>query len=212
MIKEDIKFNKYNLSISIFLLIFTFSLFGCKNRSPEQALENYSKGKLEYEKRKLAEAATFFESAIDFDSNLLPGYIMLGKTHYFNGDFKKSEEILMKGLTKFPGNATCHFWLARIFIANDEDDKALAHLNSILEADDTYFEANYYLAKLLEKQGKVKDALIQYNRAKFIKYGFDKIHRDLSSLYLKAGFKERAERELIELSNSTFAKAEKADN
>lgn len=70
--------------------------------------------------------------------------------------------------------------------------EAKQELEYILETEETFFDAHYYLAKIYEKEGMLKEALVEYNRAKMIKIGFDKIHRDLGKLYDVAGLHEKA--------------------
>lgn len=193
------KMSRYVVFILLSLILFSF--LHCN--SSEEATELFSNGKLEYSKKNLGKAIELFEESIGKDSNFLPGYIMLGKSHYFNGDFEKAEKIFTKSVEKFPGNSTSRFWLARIYLLDDTKlHEAKNQLDLILQGDDAYFEAHYYLGKLYEKEGKIKEALIEYNKAKLIKQGFEKIHRDLGKLYEKAGFKERAEVEFSQINKS----------
>jgi len=183
--------------VSLLSVLF-FVFFGCN--SNEQALEVFSQGKLEYAKKNLVGAAELFEESISHDSDFLPAYIMLGKSYYFNGEFEKAEKTFKKSIEKFPGNSTSRFWLGRIYLLDDSKlADAKNEFNMILQGDDTYFEAHYYLAKLYEKEGKIKEALLEYNKAKLIKQGFEKIHRDLGKLYERSGFKDRAEEELSQI-------------
>lgn len=179
------------------LLCFLFIL---KCGSKEKAIELFTQGKLEYSKKNLKGASDFFEQSLKQDSGFLPGYIMLGKTYYFNGEFEKAEKTFKTSISKFPGNSASRFWLARIYLLDDTKiAEAKNELDLILQGDDTYFEAHYYLAKLYEKEGKVKEALLEYNKAKLIKHGFEKIHRDLGKLYERSGFKDRADDEFSQI-------------
>ncbi|WP_010413798.1 tetratricopeptide repeat protein [Leptospira inadai] len=156
-------------------------------------LQLFQEGKKAYINRELQKSSEFFTNVIDTDSSFLPAYIMLGKTFYFQGKMRESETILSKGLDRFPGNATLRFWRARVYLAEGgKNELAKRELEAVLESDENQFEAHYYLAKILESEGKIREALLEYNRAKYIKIGFDKIHRDLGKLYEEVGLPEKA--------------------
>lgn len=174
--------------ISIILI----QINSCK-KDEHAILEIFQKGKKEYVSRNLDKAAEFFKQTLDEGKDFLPAYIMLGKSYFFLGRFEESEAILQKGLSKFPGNSTLHFWIARIHMLQEgKSTDAKRELESILETEESFFDAHYYLAKIYEKEGMLKEALLEYNRAKMIKIGFEKIHRDLGKLYEVAGLPEKA--------------------
>lgn len=186
-----------------YTLVFLSQVLFLNCNSQEEAMKHYITGKKEFSDQKLDLAKEEFFQAVNKDPNLLSAYIMLGKTLYYTGEFNESISILNKGKQKFPGNSAIDYWLAKNFLATDTDyTKAKEHLISILEADDLHFEAYYYLAKIYEKEGNIKEALLFYNKAKIVKRSFDKIHKDLGNLYLKAGLIERANEELAQIGDN----------
>ncbi|MDV6234460.1 tetratricopeptide repeat protein [Leptospira ellisii] len=193
MIDMKIKYGKLRLfTLPICFSILFSSVLFCK-KDEQVVLETFQKGKKEYVSRNLEKAADFFQQVTEEDKDFLPGYIMLGKSHFFLGHLKESEETFQKGLSKFPGNSTIRFWLARIHMLQEGKlEEAKKELEFILETEESFFDAHYYLGKIYEKEGMLKEALIEYNRAKMIKIGFDKIHRDLGKLYEVAGLPEKA--------------------
>lgn len=169
----------------------------CCGGNSEQALELYTQGKKAYAERKLDAAAQLFTQAIAADGDFVPGRIMLGKTHFYAGEFEKAEAVLKDLAADHPGNATAHFWLGRLYLTMEgRVADAQRHLQQTVQLDENHFNAHFYLAKTYEQQNKVKEALIEYNRATVIKRDFDKIHRALADLYRRSGFPERAVREL----------------
>jgi tetratricopeptide (TPR) repeat protein len=189
-----IRDNNYVRILTLALFIFLFSQNCGDSKNSE---ENYKLGLIEYNKKNLEKAETFFNEALDKDKENIALYIVLGKTYYFMGKFEESINVLKSGLDKFPENSTLNFWLARNYMLyKKHEDEAYMLFVRILEIDDSHFESYYYLGKLQESKGQIKEALINYNRAKLIKYNFDKIHKDLGNLYDKSGLKDRAKEEL----------------
>ncbi|WP_078123761.1 tetratricopeptide repeat protein [Leptospira alexanderi] len=195
-IKSIMKLKKQAYQNSILFLIVSISLIVTLNacgKDEQSKLETFQKGKKEYTSRNLEKAAEFFRQVVSEDKEFLPAQIMLGKSLFFLGKMEESEEVFQKGLTRFPGNSTIRFWIARIHMLQEgKTNEAKQELEYILETEETFFDAHYYLAKIYEKEGMLKEALIEYNRAKMIKIGFDKIHRDLGKLYDVAGLHEKA--------------------
>ncbi|TGL17930.1 hypothetical protein EHQ46_15860 [Leptospira yanagawae] len=200
------KNKKRTNSIMLFLVLFFVSLIQFSNcNSAESANDHFQNGKREFLEKNLEKAKLEFQIAVDENPKSISSYIMLGKTLYYLGDFQGSLDILRKAKSKFPENPTIDFWISKNYLVVETDlSKAKEHLLNILELDDLHFEAYYYLAKINEKEGNIKEALLYYNKAKMIKKSFEKVHKDLGNLYLKAGMIERANEEL--------AKVEKLEN
>lgn len=202
---------KRNRSSLLFLyLVFGFQIQFSNCNSAESANNHYQNGKKEFLEKNLEKAKVEFQTAVDENPNAISAYIMLGKTLYYLGDFKGSLEILNEGKRKFPENPTLDFWISKNYLVVEADlNKAKEHLLNILELDDLHFEAYYYLAKINEKEGNIKEALLYYNKAKMIKKSFEKVHKDLGNLYLKAGMIERANEELAKVENLDIKKVKK---
>ncbi|MBM9592390.1 hypothetical protein JWG41_18245 [Leptospira sp. 201903075] len=191
----------------VYFLLMTSVLF-CK--SEESANEHFQIGKKEFLDKNLEKAKLEFQTSVDENPDLISAYIMLGKTLYYMGDFNGSLEILKKAKGKFPENPSIDFWISKNYLVVESDlTKAKEHLLNILELDNLHFEAYYHLAKISEREGNIKEALLYYNKAKMIKKSFDKIHKDLGNLYLKAGMIERANEELAKVENSVTKTAKK---
>lgn len=168
------------------LLLLTFlasslAASGCKNR--DEAMDHLKKGNAHYTAQKLEEAIKEYDQSLSRDSTLFPARLMKGKAYFFLGKKDQAQSTFEDAVKDFPGNPACHYWLGRIYLLDDSRLKdAEANLRLATEYDDSQFNAHYYLAKIYEKQGKVREALVEYNRARLIKSGFDKIHRDRKSV------------------------------
>lgn len=178
--------------------------------SEDRASNHFQNGKKEFLEKNLEKAKIEFQSSLDDNPNSISAYIMLGKTLYYLGDFQSSLEILKQAKSKFPENPTIDFWISKNYLVVESDlSKAKEHLLNILELDDLHFEAYYYLAKISEREGNIKEALLYYNKAKMIKKSFEKVHKDLGNLYLKAGMIDRANEELARVESSEAKKIKK---
>jgi len=185
-------------------------IFGCG--SPEEALELFQKGKKEYLKKNLNKAELLFKQTLEKDSRLLSAHIMLGKTYFYMKKYGEAEKAFARGIEKFPGNSAVHYWLARIYLLDSKkSSQAKSLLMKTILLNEYNFHAHHLLAKMYEREGKIKEALIEYNRAKLIKKGFDQIHRDLGQLYKQAGFPRRAEDEFKQISSGKKQKTGNED-
>ncbi|MBW0433644.1 tetratricopeptide repeat protein [Leptospira yasudae] len=174
----------------VFLIFFYFFL-SCS--SQEDALAHYKEGIQAYSERNLKTAIEKFEQASKEDKEMISSRIMLGKSYYYSGRFDDARKVFEKVVDDFPGNSNAHSWLGRILLNEDaKREEAKRHLVYATQSDDSQVDALYYLGKAYEQEGKIKEALLEYHKALEIKRKFDKIHRDLSELYRKAGLEERA--------------------
>lgn len=170
----------------------------CKNR--DQGMEHLKKGNAHYAAQKLEEAIKEYDESLAKDSTLFPARLMKGKAYFFLGKKDEAQRTFEQAAKDFPGSPACHYWLGRIYLLDETKLKeAESNLRIATEYDDSQFNAHYYLGKIYEKQGKVREALVEYNRARLIKSGFDKIHRELGNLYQKAGLQDRAREEFAQL-------------
>ncbi|WP_243393351.1 tetratricopeptide repeat protein [Leptospira perolatii] len=160
-------------------------------------MEQYATGSKAYADRNLKVAIERFEEAVAKDDSLISPRIMLGKSYYYSGKFEEAQKVFEELIEDFPGNSGSYVWLGRIQMNHSSTmDLAKKNLLFAIQSDDTQIDAHYYLAKVYEQEGNVKDALLEYNKALGIRTKFDRIHRDLGELYKKAGFEDRAEEQL----------------
>lgn len=176
------------MSIKIYHVVFVllFLTLNCKNR--EDAISSYSKGVDFYSKKSLEKALAEFSNAVKADSSFVSARLMKGKTEYYLGKHENATETFQDLLDDFPGNATSLTWLGKIYMLDSSKrDDAKQKLSLAIQFDDNQIDAHYYLGKLFEQEGNVKDALIQYSHGIEIAKRSEKIQRDLNEIYRNAG-------------------------
>ncbi|MCG6146448.1 tetratricopeptide repeat protein [Leptospira bandrabouensis] len=177
-----------------YLLLFAllFLVLNCKNR--EDAVASYAKGVDFYAKKSLEKALVEFSNAVKADSSFVSARLMKGKTEYYLGKHENAAETFQDILDDFPGNASSLTWLGKIYMLDSSKrDDAKQKLSHAIQLDDNQIDAHYYLGKLFEQEGNVKDALIQYSHGIEIAKRSDKIKRDLNEIYRNAGLSNVAE-------------------
>ncbi|MCT8335686.1 tetratricopeptide repeat protein [Leptospira sp. 85282-16] len=177
-----------------YLLLFAllFLVLNCKNR--EDAVSSYAKGVDFYAKKSLEKALVEFSNAVKADSSFVSARLMKGKTEYYLGKHENATETFQDILDDFPGNASSLTWLGKIYMLDSSKrDDAKQKLSQAIQLDDNQIDAHYYLGKLFEQEGNVKDALIQYSHGIEIAKRSDKIKRDLNEIYRNAGLSNVAE-------------------
>ncbi|MBM9547853.1 tetratricopeptide repeat protein [Leptospira sp. 201903074] len=168
------------------LFILLFLVLNCKNR--EDAISLYAKGVDFYSKKSLEKALVEFSGAVKADNSFVSARLMKGKTEYYLGKHENAAETFQDILDDFPGNATSLTWLGKIYMLDSSKrDDAKQKLSLAIQLDDNQIDAHYYLGKLFEQEGNVKDALIQYSHGIEIAKRSDKIKRDLNEIYRNAG-------------------------
>lgn len=174
-----------------FKIVFFLCFLTCSDQASNQ--DFYSSGKKSYFNKDLDSAIEYFQKSIEKDENLISPRIMLGKSYYFKGDFDESLKIFDDLLKKFPGNADAYYWKGRILLnIPSKQSESKAYFIKSIQAGESQIDAHYYLAKYYENDGDIKRSLIELNNALSIKSKFDKVHKDLSDIYMRSGFEERA--------------------
>lgn len=191
------------------LLILSFSVFAIGtacNQGGEEQKQIFTQALQAYEARRLENAANLFEK-LGNSNKYQPGAgIMRAKSLFYLDRVAEARAVLEDLNGDYPANAAVHHWLGRIYVRQNEDPrKAAEHFRRSIELDETPFESQYYLGRIYEEQGQVKEALLEYNRAVASKRRFDKIHYSLADLYDRVGMKDRAIQERREMTpGATF--------
>ncbi|TGN19793.1 tetratricopeptide repeat protein [Leptospira idonii] len=170
----------------VLLSAFIFSSFYCKDK--DKAIDHYAKGIEYYSKKKLEKAIIEFSEAASADSSFLPPRLMKGKSEYYLGKYEDALKTFQTIESDYPGNAASLTWIGKIYmLSSDKRTEAKKYLTLAVQYDDNQIDSHYYLGKLFEQEGNVKDALIQYNHGIEISKRVDKIKRDLVEIYKNAG-------------------------
>lgn len=170
----------------IFTSIVLLMVVQCSQK--EEAISFYKKGIEYYSKKSLEKAIIEFESAISADKDFVSARLMKGKSEYYLGKHEDSRSTFESITKDFPGNAAALTWLGKISMLDSaKRSEAKEYLSQAVQLDDNQIDSHYYLGKLFEQEGNVKDALIQYNQAIEISKRVEKVKRDLSEIYKNAG-------------------------
>jgi adenylate cyclase len=103
-------------------------------------------------------AIVLYNKAITADPLRPAGYNGLSLEYFYKGDWKRSEEAILKALEITPDYASAYYQLARIQLAQDDGDAALESLNK--EADELWRLAGLSLAySQLNREAEAKNIL-----------------------------------------------------
>ncbi|WP_210414292.1 tetratricopeptide repeat protein [Leptospira jelokensis] len=186
----------------ISIIIISLLFLNCSDK--EEALSFYRKGIEFYSKKSLEKAIIEFESAIKADKKFVSARLMKGKSEYYLGKHPEAKITFESINEDFPGNAAALTWLGKIaMLDSSKRNDAKQYLSLAVQLDDNQIDSHYYLGKLFEQEGNVKDALIQYNQAIEISRRVDKVKRDLAEIYRNAG---------VSMPNESVSSITKTDN
>ncbi len=96
-------------------------------------------------------AIKYFELATSVDSKFGEAYNNLGVCYLELLDLRKAEEIFRHGLEMAQGFADLHLNLGRVHLEKNAWAEAVRTIDAALELNESYFEANYYMALALLK-------------------------------------------------------------
>ncbi len=102
---------------------------------------------------------------------------------YKKHDYKNTLVELSKAEKIYPNNPEVYYYKALTYKALGDTANAQKHFTKTLTLDRSYYTCHYYLAEILEKQGKEKQALEEYERflgadvqdEKMMKHAQDKV-------------------------------------
>lgn len=172
--------------------------FSCSSKSGNREyLDLFQKGKMFYLNKDLSRAIPLFEESIAKNSRYLPAHIMLGKSYYYSRDPGKAVRVFRRLLSMNRNCVSALSWLIRIEgIDQKNHKKGLEYCDRILRLDMENYTGHLYKAMILEEQGRVKEAIIEYHYALELEKVVYLARLRLADLYLGKGLKERGIEEL----------------
>lgn len=95
----------------------------------------------------------------EVDKSLDKAYSLYKKKDYKNTlvELNRSEKL-------YPNNPEVHYYRALTYKALNDNNNAFKSFKKTLEMDRSYYASHFYMAEILEKWGKEKDALQEYER------------------------------------------------
>ena len=144
------KLMKMKAIYKIIVIFFTVCIFSSLACYSQNASSYYDAGYKAFKNNDYKSAIYNFEKVLQINENVYDAYCFLGMSYGLNNDVRKSEEILIKAIKKFPDK-----WNAYTFLG---DIKRAQHLTS--SAID-YYEKAMSLPSMAENERKYFAKLIQ---------------------------------------------------
>jgi len=83
---------------------------------------------------------------------------------YKKHDYKNTLAELNKAEKLYPNNPEVYYYKALTYKSLNDSTNAFKNFTKTLELDRSYYVSHFYMAEILEKQGKEKRALEEYER------------------------------------------------
>jgi tetratricopeptide (TPR) repeat protein len=143
------------------------------------------------------EAMRIFERAIERRPNEAPAYVLLGKLESSIGLTDKAIAVLERAIKLDPNDARARYYLGSAYhAAGRPDPEAMKEFREALQIDASYALARYELAKGLERQKLVPEAINEYSHALKDDPSLMQIYYRLYKCYLRVGEEAKAQESL----------------
>jgi len=127
-----------------------------------------ARGKVAFEARRYAEAASEFRKAVASKPDSLTAHINLGATLTQLGDVKGAVEQFEEALRIEPGSVNAHYNLAVLLAGQNKHEQAITHLRSTLSLAENDLNARLLLAQELKNSERLDDAQVEYARVAYL--------------------------------------------
>ena len=127
-----------------------------------------ARGKVAFEARRYADAATEFRKAVVAKPDSVTARINLGAALTQVGDVNGAVEQFEEALKIEPGRVNAHYNLAVLLARQNKHEQAITHLRSALRVEENDLNARFLLAQELEKAGRQNEALVDYSRVAYL--------------------------------------------
>jgi tetratricopeptide (TPR) repeat protein len=127
-----------------------------------------ARGKVAFEARRYAEAASEFRKAVASKPDSLTARINLGAVLTQMGDGKGAVEQFEEALRIEPESVNAHYNLAVLFAGQNKHEQAITHLRAALTVQENDLNARFLLAQELKNSGRLDDAQVEYARVAYL--------------------------------------------
>jgi tetratricopeptide (TPR) repeat protein len=177
-----------------FLALIIFSSCSAKNPS-EPDIQEFHKAQTLYQNKKFDEALLVAERFHKNFPDFAEGAVLVARIRFFIKDFSGSEKVLREFLKRDSSNPYALMWLGRVVSAQEGRAAESSDIyRKVLASDPDNHFAHYYLGRSLEAEGKLKEAIVEYERSLAAEYQISKVHLHMARLYKDLDMKERADR------------------
>jgi len=154
---------------------------------PSSAVAYAQLGTALTEMRDYEKALPVLRKAVDLNPHAGLAQYQLGLALYENGDLEGSAKHFEVSVLRNPQWADAHFSLASVYARIDRVPQAMQELDITLELNSDHYRANLLRGRLLELQGKYREALVNLKKAAQAQPGSRDAHRFLAETYEKLG-------------------------
>jgi hypothetical protein len=95
---------------------------------------------------------------------------MLGREYAYSGQLNEAVKIADRCMTQYPETVHCYYARGVIHFLLGEYDRALQYLSHVIELQPESGIAHHRLGLVLERLGRIRDALVEYRRAMTLGY------------------------------------------
>ncbi|PJZ79241.1 tetratricopeptide repeat protein [Leptospira meyeri] len=189
--------NKNRINIMLITVISLISLLVCCSDTAKLN-QLYVEGNQLFQQNQRELARKKFQEIYSVDPDYLDTRIMLGKVHYFDLEFDHAEKFFKEAHQEENSNLNALLWLIKTEYVNGKKkpEDILEKTKDFLAADNTNPEILYIRGRILEKLGKIDEAIISYTKAtqnvNFVALSY----LQLGIIFKKAELNERFEQNL----------------
>ena len=122
------------------------------------------RGRLAFEAKRYADAATEFRQAVSARPDNVPAHVNLGAALTQTGDLKGAMEQFEETLRLDPNNTTAHYNLGVLLARENKHKEAILHLQAVSRINPNDFAARFLLAQQLSKAMLMDEALDEFSR------------------------------------------------
>jgi len=189
--------NKNYFKWMIFIALFIFGI-DCGTYNNDMIQEKYSRAKSQFMQGNIEKSLKLFEEVMEY-----PGYtnarVMAGKIYYYLENYPKAEKYFTKSIDEESGNINALYWMAMVKKKTSKDkadqNEAFELFDDILSLDSYHIDSKLQKASILEKQGNIDKAILEYKSALEIGSTLGLAYFKLGLIYTKADLLEQAAKE-----------------
>lgn len=170
------------------MLGLVIALAGCVGSGSENLERDYRRAVELYNRKDTSGAQKILERLYSERSGFKNVTLLLGKTHYFTGNFPAARKYFAESSAP-----QARLWLAKSLSHESERRKdALEILTEITAEDPGELEAWYWLGRVQEQTGQRDQALVSFERAALEGSKLALVHLELSRFYAARGLEEKS--------------------
>jgi len=115
----------------------------------------------------LGQSLKYFQKCLETNPNFIEAHNNIGMIYQEMGFIDKAEEEFQKVLAdeKYPAKENPHYNLANLYFIQGKNDKALDHIQKAIQENVRFAMAYNLKGRILEKQNRLREAILNYKKA-----------------------------------------------